>query len=96
MTITKANRYIKSASLIIIGRNPLNRPNKSVAGFTSNKCGVDFKTLFLRRSSRSRFLSNGLVFPGGTLDAKADYSLRWKNIFTTHGIGYFSTNIKIK
>jgi len=37
---------------------------------------MDFKTLMLTRSSKSKFMPNALVFPGGVVD-EADCSLEW-------------------
>jgi len=41
---------------------------------------IDFKTLMLTRSSRSKFMPNALVFPGGVVD-DSDKASEWHPIF---------------
>jgi len=56
------------------------RLSEADSTLTVNEIGsIDFKTLMLTRSSRSKFMPNALVFPGGVVD-QADCSEDWFRI----------------
>ena len=44
----------------------------------------DYQTLMLKRSSRSKFMPNAFVFPGGVL-AEADTSEEWLTLLREQG-----------
>ena len=44
----------------------------------------DYQTLMLKRSSRSKFMPNAYVFPGGVL-AESDCSVAWVELFQSQG-----------
>jgi len=53
---------------------------KSLLMEKDNDVGVDFKTLMLTRSAKSKFMPNALVFPGGVVD-DSDKSGEWHRVF---------------
>lgn len=44
----------------------------------------DYKVLMLKRSSKSKFMPNAFVFPGGVI-SKEDFSSSWLDLFKNHG-----------
>ena len=60
-------RWRESASLIL------------TSTFKNEQCGHPFKVLMLKRSSKSKFMPNLMVFPGGVVD-KADFDVKWLDI----------------
>ena len=51
----------------------------------------DYQTLMLKRSSRSKFMPNAYVFPGGVL-AASDSSVDWVELF--HSRGYCEDDLE--
>ena len=45
--------------------------------------GCDYKVLMVKRSSKSPFMPNALVFPGGVTDDTSDFSNCWTNIIVS-------------
>ena len=45
--------------------------------------GCDYKVLMVKRSSKSSFMPNALVFPGGVTDDTSDFSNCWTNIIVS-------------
>jgi hypothetical protein len=66
-----SSQWSEASSLILVSRN-----NKTV----NNDNGYDYKLLMAKRSSKSSFMSNAYIFPGGKLD-NDDFSNNWLNIF---------------
>lgn len=64
----------RSATVIALVRNTLNRPNY-----------FNYDIIFQKRSSKSAFYPNAVVFPGGTYE-DCDSSEDWLNYFKSFGI----------
>ncbi len=47
----------------------------------SPKQGFDYEMLLMQRSSKSKFMPNAVVFPGGICD-KSDFSTKWLQLFS--------------
>ena len=64
----------------------LGRETKEVEGEEEERLRnyFDYQTLMLKRSSRSKFMPNAFVFPGGVL-AEADTSEEWLTLLREQG-----------
>lgn len=69
------NKWRESASLIVAA--------KTAAG---NPRGCNYKIICLKRSSKSGFMPNNYVFPGGNL-SKSDSDPKWMELFQKAGYG---------
>jgi len=74
MPSIRKGAWRNAASLILVQR----------ASEKSSKIsnGCDYKVLMVKRSSKSSFMPNALVFPGGVTDDTSDFSNYWTNIIS--------------
>ena len=72
----KGGYWREAASLILVAKDE-SRLTTSSGKQQSDAC--DFSVLMLKRSRKSSFLSEKLVFPGGTLDDE-DFHESWKSV----------------
>ncbi|KAB7496747.1 Nucleoside diphosphate-linked moiety X motif 19 [Armadillidium nasatum] len=74
----------EAASLILIGRSHLiSRPLQHQMKGKPN-IEQDYNILTLQRSSKSSFMPDAVVFPGGNFE-KADHDPKWINLFENNG-----------
>lgn len=87
---TALKRWKEAATLVVaaghrIGTPPLSAaagsPAVGSAHLTHRSC-FDYDILLLKRSSKSGFMPNAYVFPGGMVDS-SDFSSEWLDIFTS-------------
>uniref|UniRef100_A0AAG5CVK9 Nudix hydrolase domain-containing protein n=1 Tax=Anopheles atroparvus TaxID=41427 RepID=A0AAG5CVK9_ANOAO len=71
-----AKHWRDSASLIVVARNERN---------VKDADGFNYKVLVFKRTEKTSFLPNHIVFPGGTFDPQ-DESPRWLSLFAQQGI----------
>ena len=58
---------------------------KSVSSHSSGPAAhFNYSVLMLKRSSRSKFMPNAFVFPGGVVSS-SDFSSKWLELFKNHG-----------
>ena len=62
-----------SSTLILVYRNTL---------CSTNNSSFDYSLLMLKRSSKSKFMPNAYVFPGGVTD-KHEFDKRWHELFNS-------------
>ena len=74
-----------SSSLILVFRNALYSGHPKTE-FTARKTSLgnypktfDYSLLMLKRSSKSKFMPNAYVFPGGVTD-KHDFNVNWRDL----------------
>ena len=86
----------EAASLILTANKPRtvptrvpttsqNAPPGEVRGSLDWSKVFDYQVLMLKRSSRSKFMPNAFVFPGG-VSSDIDFSKEWKEYFGAHGV----------
>jgi nucleoside diphosphate-linked moiety X motif protein 19 len=69
-----AGKYWReAASLMLVIRNGISRTSS------------DFKVLMMKRSSKSKFMPNACVFPGGVVDS-ADFHNDWLHLLEDHNV----------
>ncbi|RXG53108.1 Nucleoside diphosphate-linked moiety X motif 19 [Armadillidium vulgare] len=74
----------EAASLILVGRSHLiSRPLQHQMKAKPN-IEQDYNILTLQRSSKSSFMPDAVVFPGGAFE-KADHDPKWINLFENNG-----------
>ncbi|XP_023719111.1 nucleoside diphosphate-linked moiety X motif 19 isoform X2 [Cryptotermes secundus] len=108
--LQQMSKFWKEASSVIIvgkisfpkngiGFPVLNSPNKNAVNIDKIKserlCAPNFKVLLLKRSSKSSFMPNGYVFPGGNVDV-ADSSTEWRDLFDEYGFGKYVSGPDIR
>lgn len=76
-----------AATLILTAKVPTRKtttigPGLSVTG--SDSSYFDYNLLMLKRSSKSKFMPNAFVFPGGVVSL-ADFAAGWKDHFKAYG-----------
>jgi len=71
-----------AASLILTARTK-QKPTNMLNGDWSNI--FDYQVLMLKRSSKSKFMPNAYVFPGGVI-SKSDLSKDWVDFFHVNGV----------
>lgn len=82
--------FPKSGIAFSVGRmNSLNKNAMMTDKINSERlCDPNFKVLLLKRSSKSSFMPNSYVFPGGNVDV-ADSSTEWRDLFDEYGFGKY-------
>ena len=71
-----------AATLMLTAKSP--QGAQELANKTAFSAHFDYSVLMLKRSSRSKFMPNAYVFPGGVVSG-ADFSSSWKDHFKHHG-----------
>ena len=68
-----------ASTLIVIARNSILPPQQKI------NSRFDYKVLMLKRSSKSGFMPNRQVFPGGAFSPGADDDPEWMKLFEDFG-----------
>lgn len=82
---TALKRWREAATVILAAGHKLGADGcRTVGGdggsLLRHRSGFDYDVLLLKRSSKSGFMPNAYVFPGGTVDS-SDFSSDWLDIF---------------
>ncbi|XP_077420026.1 acyl-coenzyme A diphosphatase NUDT19 [Vanacampus margaritifer] len=89
---TGLKHWKEAATLILVAGHKLGADSLSTPGFASSQSPVksegrprvphvfDYDVLLLKRSSKSGFMPNAYVFPGGMVDS-SDFSSEWLDVF---------------
>ncbi|XP_053695543.1 acyl-coenzyme A diphosphatase NUDT19-like [Sabethes cyaneus] len=70
-----AKYWRDSASLLILARDGVKKPSRT---------SYNYKVLVFKRTEKTSFMPNSIVFPGGAVD-KQDENLQWNGIFSRLG-----------
>ncbi|KAJ8248980.1 hypothetical protein GJAV_G00229850 [Gymnothorax javanicus] len=81
-TVILAARTTSGLAVDSLKRSANHLPPNSTKSVHADKPGFDYKVLCLKRSSKSRFMPNAYVFPGGVVEP-ADFSSDWLETFTS-------------
>lgn len=73
-----------AATLILTAKTAKIKPTLSKTPTASHSAAFDYKVLMLKRSSKSKFMPNAFVFPGGVI-SKEDFSSSWIDLFKNSG-----------
>lgn len=72
----------EAATLILAAGRRVGTPSPVGSSHLTHRWSFDYDILLLKRSSRSGFMPNAYVFPGGMLDS-SDFSSEWCDVFTS-------------
>ena len=88
MTMAGKKMWRDAATLILTAKSPVGKNLPQFSGdlsapaVCSNR--FDYKVLMLKRSSKSKFMPNAYVFPGGVI-SHADFAKGWTDLFRDFG-----------
>ncbi|XP_046398494.1 acyl-coenzyme A diphosphatase NUDT19-like [Ischnura elegans] len=83
-----SNSCIKASSVIVFGKYVFSRASSKLNN-AGEKClsPFDYKILVAKRSAKSSFMPNGIVFPGGIAE-EADSSPAWLSLYRGMDLGH--------
>jgi len=88
MTMAGKKMWRDAATLILTAKSPVGKNLPQFSGDLSAPavCSnhFDYKVLMLKRSSKSKFMPNAYVFPGGVI-SHADFAKGWTDLFRDFG-----------
>ena len=94
MSLVKLKHWRQAATIIMAAKTSTTEASHGQSKINVlSKAYTDYKLLMLKRSSKSKFMPNAYVFPGGVI-VENDVSSQWLDLFKTAGCGDVNVHFK--